>query len=371
MKFYIIAGERSGDLHGSNLIKALRLQQADIEIRCWGGDAMENAGGDLVVHYKEMAYMGFWEVFKHLGTIRKKIKFCKEDILHFKPDAIILIDYAGFNMRIAKFAKTHNIPVHYYISPKVWAWNQKRAYKIKKNVDYMYVILPFEKGFYSRYNFDVDYVGNPLLDAIRDFNPSQNFAFKDVIAVLPGSRQQEVEHMLENLQKVTQEFPKEYFVVAGVNNLDTSLYLKVENQPNVSLVFDETYDLLSNAKAALVTSGTATLETALFNVPQVVVYKTGKISYTIAKQVVKVEFISLVNLILEKEAVKELIQENFTVDNLAAELRKILPNGENRNKILKDYGVLKDLMGDENTSRKTANLILERTKEINTKSDFL
>ena len=363
MKYYIIAGERSGDLHGGNLIKALKSQLPDSEIRCWGGDAMENAGGDLVVHYREMAYMGFLEVVKHLGAIRKKIKFCKEDILAFKPDAIILIDYAGFNMRIAKFAKAYHIPVHYYISPKVWAWNQKRAYKIKKNVDYMYVILPFEKEFYKRYNFEVDYVGNPLLDAIRDFKPSDDFSFKnkDVVAVLPGSREQEVTHMLDNLQKVTQEFPQEHFVVAGVKNLDKSLYAKVENQPNVSLIFDQTYDLLSHAKAALVTSGTATLETALFNVPQVVVYKTGKISYTIAKRLVKVEFISLVNLILQKEAVKELIQEKFTLKNLITELEQILPNGNKRAQVLTDYKLLKDMMGDENTSQKTAELIISRT----------
>ncbi|SMG33328.1 lipid-A-disaccharide synthase [Marivirga sericea] len=363
MKYYIIAGERSGDLHGSNLIKALKSIQPDSEIRCWGGDAMEHAGGDLVVHYREMAYMGFWEVIKHLGAIRKKIQFCKDDILDFKPDAIILIDYAGFNMRIAKFAKAYHIPVHYYISPKVWAWNQKRAYKIKKNVDYMYVILPFEKEFYQGFDFKVDYVGNPLLDAIRDFKPNQKFGFKDqnVVAVLPGSRKQEVEHMLDNLYKVTQAFPDEHFVVAGVKNLDKSLYSKVKNQLNVSLIFDETYDLLSNAKAALVTSGTATLETALFNVPEVVVYKTGTISYAIAKKVVKVEFISLVNLILQKEAVKELIQEKFTLENLVVELKEILPGGNKRAQVLNDYQVLKDMMGDENTSQKTADLIIQRS----------
>jgi len=364
MKYYIIAGERSGDLHGSNLIKALKSQDSEAEIRCWGGDAMQEAGGELVVHYREMAYMGFLEVVKHLGAIRKKISFCKEDIMAFKPDAIILIDYAGFNMRIAKFAKSQGIPVHYYISPKVWAWNQKRAHKIKKNVDYMYVILPFEKEFYKRYDFEVDYVGNPLLDAIRDFKPREDFSFKDqnVIAVLPGSRQQEVEHMLDNLQKVTQKFPEEHFVVAGVKSLDESLYAKVRNQSNVSLVFDETYDLLSTAKAALVTSGTATLETALFEVPQVVVYKTGKISYAIAKKVVKVEFISLVNLILQKEAVKELIQENFTVEKLSEELKQILHDGEKRPKVLQDYKLLKDMMGDENTSQKTAEMIVKRTR---------
>ncbi|HET8860102.1 lipid-A-disaccharide synthase [Marivirga sp.] len=364
MKYYIIAGERSGDLHGSNLIRAIKAIQPNANIRCWGGDAMENAGAELVVHYREMAYMGFLEVIKHLGAIRKKINFCKEDILAFRPDAIILIDYAGFNMRIAKFAKSKNIPVHYYISPKVWAWNQKRAYKIKRNVDYMYVILPFEKEFYKRYDFEVDYVGNPLLDAIREFKPNSDFTFrnKEVIAVLPGSRQQEVDHMLNNLRSVAKEFPSEHFVIAGVKSLDKELYQSIEKQSNVSLIFDETYDLLFNAKAALVTSGTATLETALFNVPQVVVYKTGKISYAIAKKVVKVEFISLVNLILQKEAVRELIQENFTLNNLKLELQQILPKGDKRKQILSDYSVLKAMMGDNNTSQQTANLIISRTK---------
>lgn len=364
MKYYIIAGERSGDLHGSNLIKALKVLAPNTDIRCWGGDAMEEAGGELVVHYREMAFMGFWEVLKHLGTIRKKMLFCKADILNYKPDAIVLIDYAGFNMRIAKFAKAHNIPVHYYISPKIWAWNQKRAYKIKRTVDYMYVILPFEKEFYRRFDFEVEYVGNPLLDAIRDFKASDDFPFKgkDVIAVLPGSRQQEIAHMLDNLKQVASEYPEEHFVIAGVKSLDKNLYGSIDEQPNVSLIFDQTYDLLSTAKAALVTSGTATLETALFNVPEVVVYKTGKISYAIAKKVVKVDYISLVNLILEKEAVKELIQENFTLANLSFELKQILPGGLKRAQVLEDYQVLHKKMGDENTSQNTAKLILSRTE---------
>ena len=269
-------------------------------------------------------------------------------------------------MRIAKFAKGHNIPVHYYISPKVWAWNQKRAYKIKRDVNYMYVIMPFEKEFYEGFGFNVDYVGNPLLDAIRNFNPSDTFRFRheDVIAVLPGSREQEVVHMLENLQKVIKEFPNEHFVIAGVKNLEPTLYSKVRNEPNVSLIFDETYDLLLTAKAALVTSGTATLETALFNVPQVVVYKTGKISYLIGRKLVQVKFISLVNLILQKEAVKELIQNEFNLENLVFELKKILPNIRKRAQILKDYDILRELLGDEDTSQKTAKLIIGRTKSL-------
>ncbi len=364
MKYYIIAGERSGDLHGGNLIKALKKKDSQAEIRCWGGEEMENAGGELVVHYKEMAFMGFLEVLVHLKTIKQKIKFCKEDILSFRPDALILIDYAGFNLRIAKFASQHNIPIHYYISPKIWAWNQKRAYKIKKFVDYMYVILPFEKEFYRNFDFEVDYVGNPLLDAIRAYKPNTDFQYrgKNVIAVLPGSRKQEVRAMMENLKGVALDFPDEQFVIAGVSNLETVLYDGWQDIENIDLIFDQTYDLLSHSKAALVTSGTATLETALFEVPQVVVYKTGKISFAIAKRVVKVEFISLVNLILNKEAVKELIQDEFNPSNLKNEFQKILPNGENRESILKDYKHLKELLGDEDTSQITADLMLSRVQ---------
>ncbi|ADR23444.1 lipid-A-disaccharide synthase [Marivirga tractuosa] len=364
MKYYIIAGERSGDLHGGNLIKALKATDSQAEVRCWGGEEMRNAGGELVVHYREMAYMGFWEVLVHLKAIKKKINFCKEDILSFQPDALILIDYAGFNLRIAKFASQHNIPVHYYISPKIWAWNQKRAYKIKRFVDYMYVILPFEKEFYRKFDFEVDYVGNPLLDAIKAYKPNKDFQYKgqDVIAVLPGSRKQEVRAMMENLQGIAVDFPEEHFVIAGVSNLETELYDGWQQIENVDLIFDQTYDLLSHSKAALVTSGTATLETALFEVPQVVVYKTGKISFAIAKRVVKVEFISLVNLILDKEAVRELIQDEFNPSNLKNEFEKILPGGENTESILKDYKQLKEMLGAENTSQITAELMVNRVQ---------
>lgn len=362
MKYYIIAGERSGDLHGGNLIKALKNKDSQAEIRCWGGEEMQNAGGKLVVHYKEMAFMGFWEVLVHLKAIKQKIKFCKEDILSFRPDALILIDYAGFNLRIAKFASQHNIPVHYYISPKIWAWNQKRAYKIKKFVDYMYVILPFEKEFYRKFDFEVDYVGNPLLDAIRAYKPNPDFQYKDknVVAVLPGSRKQEVRAMMENLKGVAIDFPDEQFVIAGVSNLETELYDGWQDIENVDLIFDQTYDLLSHSKAALVTSGTATLETALFEVPQVVVYKTGKISFAIAKRVIKVEFISLVNLILNKEAVRELIQDEFSPSNLKNEFQKILPDGEKRESISQDYKRLKEMLGNEDTSQITAELMVNR-----------
>jgi lipid-A-disaccharide synthase len=292
------------------------------------------------------------------------MQFCKEDILSFRPDALILIDYAGFNLRIAKFASKHNIPVLYYISPKIWAWNQKRAFKIKKFVDYMYVILPFEKEFYKKFDFEVDYVGNPLLDAIRAYEPNFEFEYKgqNVIAVLPGSRSQEVQAMMENLKGIAVDFPNEQFVIAGVSNLNRDLYDGWQGIENVDLIFDQTYDLLSHSKAALVTSGTATLETGLFEVPQVVVYKTGKISYAIAKKVVKVEFISLVNLILNREAVCELIQENFNPITLKNEFQKILPDGEKHESIKEDYKHLKEMLGKENTSEITADLIVNRLR---------
>lgn len=364
MKYYIIAGERSGDLHGGNLIKALKVADPEAQIRCWGGESMQKAGGELVVHYKEMAFMGFWEVFTNLNTIQKRIKFCKEDILEFKPDAVILIDYAGFNMRIAKFAKANKIPTHYYISPKIWAWNQKRAYKIKRSVDHMYVILPFEKDFYRKFDYEVDYVGNPLLDAISAFQPAEDFIGntleKPVIGILPGSRKQEVLHMLDKLREIVPFFPDYHFIVAGVSNLETSLYQSVSRLDNVSLVFDQAYDVLSCATAALVTSGTATLETALFEVPQVVVYKTSGVSYAIAKRLIKVDYISLVNLILNKEAVKELIQQDFTIENLRKELAQLLPGQAKREEVLKDYSELKEMMGNMDTSKTSAQLIVER-----------
>ena len=365
MKYYIIAGERSGDLHGGNLIKALKQEDDSADIRCWGGEAMQAAGGDLVVHYKEMAFMGFWEVVTNLGTIRKKLKLCKQDIIDFQPDAIILIDYAGFNMRIAKFAQQQGIKVHYYISPKVWAWNTKRALKIKKNVDHLYVILPFEKDFFASYNYATDYVGNPLLDAIRQFEPQANFKDqfpdKPIVAILPGSRVQEVKHMLGTMIGLIDQFSNYHFVVAAVSNLEEDLYQEVKAHPNCSLVTDAAYDLLNVATAAVVTSGTATLETALFQVPEVVCYKTSNVSYWIGKKVIKVDYISLVNLIMEREVVRELIQKDFNSTTLQKELTAILPEGSKRAQVLADYQELKVKMGDKDTSSETAKLIVERT----------
>ena len=365
MKYFLIAGERSGDLHGSNLINALQQKDAEGSFRGLGGDYMEQAGMDLLVHYNEMAFMGFLEVVKNLPSIVKYMGQCKAAIKEFRPDALILIDYAGFNLRIAKWAKKEGIKVFYYISPKVWAWNQKRALNIKANVDHMFVIMPFEQEFYARYNYKVDFVGNPLLDAIRSFNPDKDFLEQNrlndqpLIAVLPGSRKQEIENMLGYMLELIPSFPNYQFVVAGIRNIPQAYYQLALDHPQAKVLFDETYSLLTHAHAALVTSGTATLETALFEVPQVVCYKTSWFSYQIAKRVVTIDYISLVNLIAGKEVVKELIQEELNHPNLQQELNKIVEGGKDRQTQLKEYKALKAAMGEESASKTTASLILK------------
>ena len=365
MKYFLVAGERSGDLHGSNLIKALKERDSYTCCRGFGGDYMQEAGMQLLLHYNEMAFMGFLEVVKNLPAILGIMKQCKQEILKFRPDALILIDYAGFNLRIARWAKGQGIKVFYYISPKVWAWNQKRALKIKASVDHMFVIMPFEQAFYARYEYKVDFVGNPLLDAIRAFTPSPDFLQenkldqKPLIAVLPGSRRQEIENMLGYMLELIPAFPDYQFVVAGIKNMPEKFYQKTIEHPAARVVFDQTYDVLAHAKAALVTSGTATLETALFEVPQVVCYKTSWISYEIARRLIKVDYISLVNLISGKEVVKELIQDDLTKENLEQELKRIVPGGENRSTLLKEYKVLKRQIGETSASETTAGLILK------------
>jgi lipid-A-disaccharide synthase len=365
MKYYLIAGERSGDLHGSNLIKAIKQHDPNAEFRAWGGDMMQAAGASLIKHYAEMAFMGFWEVAKNLGTISGFLKECKTDLLAYRPDVLILIDYAGFNMRMARFAHENGIQTFYYISPKVWAWNQNRALKLKRDVDRLFVIFPFEKAFFKRFDYEVDYVGNPLFDAIADFTPNPDFLTqnhldtnKPIIALLPGSRRQEVEQMLTLMTSTKSQFPDYQYVIAGVSNLPDSLYKPFEKE-DIKRVTDDAYNLLSVATAALVTSGTATLETALFNVPQVVCYKTGALSYMIAKQLIRVPYISLVNLVAEKEAVKELIQNDLTTEHLIEELRDILPNGAKREIQLQDYRHVKALLGDKGASEKTGKLMVE------------
>jgi len=356
MKYYIISGEASGDLHGSNLIKELRKLDGEASIRCWGGDLMEKAGATVVKHYRDLAFMGFAEVIQNLGTIFKNIRFCKQDISTFQPDVLILIDYPGFNLRIAAWAKQQGIKILYYISPQIWAWKENRIHGIKKNVDKMLVILPFEKEFYAKWNFNVEYVGHPLVEVIDAFKRttiSENSATDQlvrnedspIIALLPGSRKQEILKKLPVMLQVAKRFPHYQFVVAKAPGLSEDFYdnLMVE-QKNVSAVLNQTYELLSKSRAALVTSGTATLETALFGVPEVVCYKGNNISYQIAKRLIKIKYICLVNLIMDKEVVKELIQQEMNEENLVHELGLLLTNKNKQQKLQEDYDRLRALL---------------------------
>ena len=367
MKYYIIAGEASGDLHGANLIASLKKKDTRAKIRAWGGNLMKKQGATLVKHYRDLAFMGFVEVLLHLRTILKNLSFCKKDILKYKPDAIILIDYPGFNLKIAKFAHKHNIKVYYYISPQVWAWKKRRVYTIKEVVDKMLVILPFEKDFYDDYRVDAHFVGHPLLDElskVRYINRS-NFARqnkldpkKEIIALLPGSRKQEVTRMLGVMMKVMDKFPEYQFVIGCAPSLPESFYRELVGNENVHLVFNKTYQLLQVASAALVTSGTATLETALFYVPEVVCYKGNKISYLIAKNLVKVKYISLVNLIMDKPVLKELIQNDLTPKNIEEELNDLLTNHKKQRQLLEDYEDLRCKLGNAGASNNAATIIV-------------
>jgi lipid-A-disaccharide synthase len=339
-------------------MKGIRKHDPDAEFRAWGGDLMRDQGATLVKHYTDMAFMGFLEVVRNLGTILGFLKECKADLLTYKPDVLILIDYPGFNLRIARFAHRRGIKVYYYISPKVWAWNQKRALTIKACVDRMFVIFPFEVDFYRKYDYEVQYVGNPLMDAIEDFTPQPDFVAqngltgKKIIALLPGSRRQEIIHMLEGMLSIKSAFPEYEFVVAGVSSLPAFLYEEYLRLPGVSIVYEAAYDLLHVAEAALVASGTATLETALLGVPEVVCYRTSSISYHIARRLIRVPYISLVNLIMEKEAVRELIQHDFHPLRLTEELRQILPGGNRRGEVVQDYEELKQRVGKAGASER-------------------
>ncbi|MBL4625507.1 MAG: lipid-A-disaccharide synthase [Flavobacteriales bacterium] len=369
MKFYIIAGEASGDLHAPNLMKALKAEEPDTQFRFWGGDLMLKQDKNLVKHYRDLAFMGFTEVLLNLKTIKANIRFCKQDVLDYQPDALILVDYPGFNLRIAQFAKSKGINIFYYISPKVWAWNQKRAIKIKSCVDEMFTIFPFETAFYKKYNFNVNYVGHPLLDAIDktsfsdnekvEFLQKNNLNSKPIIALLPGSRKQEVTRILSVMLSVQSSFSDYQFVIGGAPSLPKEFYQPFLSD-DTTIIFDQTYDLLKMAKAALVTSGTATLETAIFGVPQVVCYKAGTITYHIAKRLINVKFISLVNLILDTECVTELIQDELNTERLTEELQKII--GHSRERQLNDYQKLRQLLGDSGASLKTASLMLKTLK---------
>jgi len=372
VKYYIIAGEASGDLHGSNLMKALQHQDVNADFRFWGGDLMQSVGGTLVTHYKERQFMGFAEVITNLRKILGLIKFCKKDIEHYKPDVIIFIDNSGFNLRIAKWAKALNYKTHYYISPQVWASRAGRVEKIRRDIDAMYVILPFEKEFYATYNYDVNFVGHPLIDAIADRTQISEYKFradyglsdKPIIALLPGSRKQEITKMLSVMLSVVNDFEDYQFVIAGAPSQDFSFYKPFINQDNVAFISNKTYDLLSVSTAALVTSGTATLETALFKVPQVVCYKASPISYQIAKRIITLKFISLVNLIMDKEVVTELIQGELNSKRLKKELQNILDDDQ-RIKFFISYYDLEKKLGGKGASEKAAKLIFEGITSIN------
>ncbi|MEO1030338.1 MAG: lipid-A-disaccharide synthase [Bacteroidota bacterium] len=369
MNYYIIAGEASGDLHGSNLMKALIQCDDKANIRFWGGDLMQAVGGELVMHYKERQFMGFVEVLFNLRKISGHIKLCKNDIEAFRPDAIIFIDNSGFNLRIAKWAKAQHFKTHYYISPQVWASRASRVEKIKRDIDAMYCILPFEKAFYKRYNYDVHFVGHPLIDAIADrplidenaFRRTYQLGAKPIIALLPGSRKQEISKMLSVMLSLVDDFEDYQFIIAGAPSQDYEFYEPFIKQDNVSFISNKTYDLLSISNAALVTSGTATLETALYKVPQVVCYKANAISYHIAKRIITLKFISLVNLIMDREVVTELIQGDLNKVRLKQELEAILDE-KKREQLFLDYYELEEKLGGKGASEKAAKLIYNTVK---------
>lgn len=372
MKYYIIAGEASGDLHGSNLMKGLYNVDEEADIRFWGGDKMAAVGGKMVKHYKDADFMGFVEVLMNLGKVSSNLKACKEDILFAQPDVLILIDYPGFNLRIAEFAKKHHIKVFYYISPKIWAWKESRIKKIKAFVDKMFVIFPFEIDFYKKHGMEVDFAGNPLLDAIcqkmkedqdrNDFVHKNSLNDKPIIALLAGSRRQEIEKNLPLMLEMIPEFPDYQFVLAAAPSIDKDYYSKFLTGTTAKIVFDQTYDCLKHARAALVTSGTAALETALFNVPQVVCYKANPISYHIIRQFIKVKYISLVNLIMDAPVVKEFIQKDMNKATLKAELDSLLHDKAYRQKMLDNYNELKEILGGTGASIRVAKKMHEYLK---------
>ncbi|GAB2705868.1 lipid-A-disaccharide synthase [Mucilaginibacter koreensis] len=368
MKYYLIAGEASGDLHGANLMKALKERDADAEFRFLGGDLMLGQGGQLVKHYREMAYMGIVEVIAHLPAILRNMKQTKADLLQWQPDVLILIDFPGFNLKIAEFAKQHHIQTDFYISPKVWAWNQKRVFKIKRVVDHLFCILPFEVNFYKQWDMKVDYVGNPLLDAIVDFQPDADFlkkhslTGKKLVALLPGSRKQEISKLLPVMEEVAGRFTDYQFVIAGAPAFEAEYYYQYLKNTNLPVLFGATYDLLTHAEAAIVASGTATLETALFRTPQVVVYKTSAVTAGLARLVLKIKYISLVNLIMDQLLVRELIQQDCNAEKVADELNNLLNNAQYRHQMLSNYTRLQQVMGEAGASARTADLIIEYAK---------
>jgi lipid-A-disaccharide synthase len=365
MKYYLIAGERSGDLHAGNLVKSIKKRDPSATFRGFGGEYMEQAGVELAVHYRDMAFMGLVELLTNVNKIKKYIRFCKDDIKAHKPDVIVLIDYGGFNLAIARFGKKSGIRVFYYIPPKYWAWYQNRALWLKPHVDRLFVILPFEKEFFKKFDWNSDYVGNPVLDAVKSHLPDKDFLTRNqfsnqapFVALLPGSRKQELKTILPLMAKVALRFPDNQFAVAAVNNLDKSLYQEISSLKNVKLIFEDTYNLLQNASAAIVTSGTATLETALFKVPQIVVYKANMVSYWLAKFLVKVPYISLVNLIAGKEVVKEMIQSEANPESVTDELKRILNDNTYRQSMLDGYDQIIKTLDTGSASENAATLMI-------------
>ena len=366
MKYYLIAGEASGDLHGSKLMQGLKISDPEAEFRYFGGDLMAAEGGTMVRHYRQTAVMGLFMVIFNLRKISGNLRFCKQDIAEYQPDALILIDYSGFNLRIAKFARPAGFRVIYYISPKVWVWDRKRVYTIKENVDKMYVILPFEVDFYQQYNYPVEYVGNPIVDAVEESRANaverQEFCSRNglddspIIALLAGSRREEIKHCLPEMLAVMNQFPGYRFVIAGAPAISPEYYARFTGNSDVDIVFDQTYDLLMNAGAAVVTSGTATLETALFGVPEVVIYKMGELTYQIGRHFVKPKYFSLVNLILDREVVKELLQYRIR-KKIAGELHRILEDETYRMVMLDNYGKLRSRLGEPGAYHRLARSI--------------
>ncbi|HEX2395654.1 MAG TPA: lipid-A-disaccharide synthase [Bacteroidales bacterium] len=370
MKYYLIAGEASGDLHASNLIKALKKTDQNASFRAFGGDLMKEAGASLFLHYREMALMGLVEVVTKLGTIREHKKACRQDILEWKPDVLILVDYSGFNLPMARFACKKNIPVIYYISPKLWAWAQWRVKTIRKCVKRMFVILPFEVEFYKQHEVHAEYYGNPVLDSITEYRmtPDKDGEFirkyaagKPIIALLAGSRKQEINALLPEMLAIIPDFPDYKFIIAGAPSITNEYYQGLIKDNPVDIVFNQTYNLLSHSAAAVVTSGTATLETALLNVPEVVIYKTNPVTLFIGRFLVKVKFFSLVNLILDKEAVKELLQENLSYD-ISLELKKILSDESYRLNMLNDFKKLREILGNPGVADRVATRISQIMK---------
>ena len=371
MKYYIITGERSGDMHAGNLFNQIRQKDRQAQARGVGGEYLEKAGMEIAWHYGDIAIMGFAEVVLNFRRVLKKFSIVKKDILTYQPDVLILVDFGGFNLKIAKFAKKHRLRVFYYVTPKVWAWNQNRAWKIKRLVDRMFVILPFEREFYRKYNWEVDYVGNPIFDAIKEFTPNDDFLKqnglpedKKIVALLPGSRKQELQKIIPLYHQLIDSFSNTHFCIAGVKNLSGDLYVQLNELPNATVIFEQTYDLLSHADAAVVTSGTATLETALFNVPQVVVYKTTTVSYAIAKRLIRVPYISLVNLVCGREVVRELIQRDMDADKVAAEVDLLLNNEQRRKEIFEGYAEIRSILGDMPASETAAEMMVTELRSI-------